>query len=210
MSPLPTIECKPDGPYLVKNLGELKNSKGEVVDTKPVVALCRCGASANKPFCDGSHQKIGFSSARLNDGSKDRQKNYTGQAITVHDNRSICVHSEKCIKGLGSVFNVKNRPWINPDAATVAQIIEAVNRCPSGALTYTLADAAAEDAPPLASIRIAPNGPYVIRGQAELKDVALAQGAPADRYTLCRCGASKNKPFCDGAHHHSGFKDEKN
>ncbi len=58
----PTIECAPNGPYLVKNLENLQNSKGDRIPTKPVIALCRCGGSANKPFCDGTHEKIGFKS----------------------------------------------------------------------------------------------------------------------------------------------------
>ena len=71
MSQSPTITCKPNGPYLVSNLGDFKNSQGERIPTKPVMALCRCGGSANKPFCDGTHQKNGFSDAKQVDGSAD-------------------------------------------------------------------------------------------------------------------------------------------
>ena len=51
----PTVECSPNGPYLVKDLGNLENSRGESIPTKPFTALCRCGGSKNKPFCDGTH-----------------------------------------------------------------------------------------------------------------------------------------------------------
>ena len=56
----PTIECSEDGPYLVRNLEKLQNSRGEPLPTRRTIALCRCGGSANKPFCDGTHKKIGF------------------------------------------------------------------------------------------------------------------------------------------------------
>jgi CDGSH-type Zn-finger protein len=60
MSDRPTIECKLNGPYLVKNLEDLRDSRGGRIRAKPVMALCRCGGSANKPFCDGTHWSIGF------------------------------------------------------------------------------------------------------------------------------------------------------
>ena len=64
---VPVIECAPDGPYLVKNLVRLRNSRGENLATKPVAALCRCGRSSTKPYCDGTHKTVGFSGARGKD-----------------------------------------------------------------------------------------------------------------------------------------------
>ena len=58
-SPKPNITAAPDGPYLVKDLATLSNQRGPI-ETRPVIALCRCGASSNKPFCDGSHWSIEF------------------------------------------------------------------------------------------------------------------------------------------------------
>ncbi|MGH6891718.1 MAG: CDGSH iron-sulfur domain-containing protein, partial [Dongiaceae bacterium] len=78
----PVIECKPNGPYLAKGLDRLTNSKGERLETRPVTALCRCGGSGNKPFCDGTHARIGFSDARSADGRNNRRRNYVGQRIT--------------------------------------------------------------------------------------------------------------------------------
>ena len=95
----PVIEARPDGPYIVKNLETLRNSRGEALPTKPVLALCRCGASANKPFCDGTHSKIEFSGKRLTDGSADKPDTYVGQVITINDNRSICAHAGYCTTG---------------------------------------------------------------------------------------------------------------
>jgi CDGSH-type Zn-finger protein len=205
MSQAPIIECKPDGPYLVKNLANLRNSKGERLPTKPVTALCRCGGSANKPFCDGTHTKNGFSSARLADGGDDKLASYKGKTIAIHDNRSICAHVGHCTDGLDKVFDGKRQPWIDPDGAAAQAIIAVIKKCPSGALSYTIAGGApAEAGPP--SISAIADGPFAVTGGALMPGQAFAQGAPADHFTLCRCGASRNKPFCDGSHWDAGFK----
>ena len=74
MSSTPEIDCRPNGPLKVTNLAELRNSKGELLPTEPVVFLCRCGGSANKPFCDGTHKKNGFSGAKESDGKADQEE----------------------------------------------------------------------------------------------------------------------------------------
>jgi len=77
----PTIECSQNGPYLVRNLQNLRNSKGESIPTKPVIALCRCGGSAKKPFCDGTHSKLGFSSRKVAEGTRDKRQDYVGKGL---------------------------------------------------------------------------------------------------------------------------------
>ena len=204
----PSIECKPNGPYLVRNLEDLRNSRGEAIGAKPVMALCRCGGSANKPFCDGSHQTNGFSGVRLADGRGDRRERYAGTRIAIHDNRSICAHAGRCTDGLASVFKYKSEPWIDPAGADVEAIIGAIGRCPSGALSYTLDGVEGRDQPEAPSITVARDGPYEVAGEVGLPEQSWAQGASPTRFTLCRCGGSKNKPFCDGTHWRIGFKDE--
>lgn len=205
----PTIACAPNGPYLVKNLEGFENSKGEALPVKPVVALCRCGGSASKPYCDGTHKTNGFSDANLPGKSKTHRKSYPGKQITIQDDRSICAHAGYCTDGLASVFNSESTPWIIPDNGTVDEIIAVVRRCPSGALSYSIADFTPEEtASP--TITVTKDGPYAVAGGCQLENMALADGAPADRYTLCRCGASKNKPFCDGSHWDAGFQDDRN
>ena len=208
MSDRPTIECKPNGPYLVRNLEYLRGSTGDRLETRPDMALCRCGGSANKPFCDGTHRKNGFSGARLADGSADKRESYPAKGITIHDNRSVCAHAGRCTDGLASVFKVKSEPWIDAEGGTVEQIIETIHRCPSGALSYTL-DGAAGGADPQRqpSITVSKDGPYEVTGGVGLPEAAWAQGASTEHYTLCRCGGSRNKPFCDGTHWSIGFKD---
>lgn len=210
MSQEPTIECKPNGPLLVKDLEELRNSKGDSIPTKPVMALCRCGGSANKPFCDGTHRTNGFSGARLVDGSADKRDDYRGRGITIHDNRAICAHAGHCTEGLASVFKYGSEPWIDPDGAKAEAIIETIRKCPSGALSYSLEGVEERDQPRPPGITVTKDGPYAVVGGVRLVEQAWGEGASTEHYTLCRCGASKNKPFCDGTHSSIGFKDDKN
>lgn len=206
----PTIECKPNGPYLLKGLSMLRNSRGETIAVDAVVALCRCGGSATKPFCDGSHRRNGFSDARQTDGSADHRDEYPAARITIHDNRGICAHAGICTDRLSRVFKYGSEPWIDPSGADVAAIIETVRACPSGALSYSLdgVEAARPERPP--TITVTKNGPYAVVGSVELVSVAWGRGASTEHYTLCRCGASKNKPFCDGSHWDAAFRDDEN
>ena len=206
----PRIECVPNGPLRVHGLPRLSNSKGAVLSTKEVTALCRCGGSKNKPYCDGTHRTNGFASAKLDGRRADRVDSYAGKRITIHDNRSVCAHSGRCTDGLPKTFRYGVEPFIDPDADPVERVIEAVNKCPSGALSYSIeADAAASIGDALASepaIVVTP-GPYAVMGKFGI-DESLNRGASPQRVTLCRCGGSKNKPFCDGTHWAIEFKDE--
>lgn len=207
--PRPTIACAPNGPYIVKHLEALRNASGEL-ETKPQIALCRCGGSANKPFCDGSHTTNGFSSEKLADGSKDKRDNYVGQEITIHDNRGICAHAGRCTDGLAAVFRLKEEPWIHPNSAKAEEIIAIVKQCPSGALSYSIENVEDRDQDRDPAIMVAKNGPYVVTGGPELIGETRGEGASTEHFTLCRCGGSKNKPFCDGTHWSIEFTDDKN
>ncbi|MEO8202626.1 MAG: CDGSH iron-sulfur domain-containing protein [Betaproteobacteria bacterium] len=206
MNQPPVIDCKPDGPYLVSNLEDLRDAAGAAITAKPVMALCRCGGSANKPFCDGTHAKNGFSGARLADGSTDKRDSYAGKGIVIHDNRSICAHAGRCTDGLGTVFKYKSEPWIDPAGGGVEAIVDTVRSCPSGALSYTLDGVEGPDDASEPSITVSKDGPYEVAGAVQLPGVQWAKGAASGRFTLCRCGASRNKPFCDGTHWSVGFK----
>ena len=205
-----TIECSPNGPILVKNLQTLRNSKGEPLPIKPVIALCRCGASARKPFCDGTHTKNGFSDEKRTDGALDKRESYTGTSITIHDNRGICSHASTCADDLEAVFNADREPWVDPDGAPVQQIIDVIKRCPSGALSYSVDGTEHRDQIRKPGITVSKDGPYLVVGGIELQDVQKGEGASDEHYALCRCGGSANLPFCDGAHRNNKFRDEKN
>ncbi len=209
VSPKPSVTPTPDGPYLVKDLENLVNRNGPI-EAKPTMALCRCGGSGNKPFCDGTHAKIGFSSAKLEGWVEDERENYEREQITIHDNRGICAHAGRCTDGLSSVFRLKQEPWIDPDAGSRDDIIATVRRCPSGALSYSVDGVENRDREGEPAIFVSPNGPYVVSGAPDLLETVRAEGASTEHFTLCRCGGSKNKPFCDGTHWHQGFTDDKN
>ena len=199
----------PNGPYLVEDLKNLSNQKSSI-ETSLSMALCRCGGSGNKPFCDGTHKKNGFSSAKLEGRVTDKRDNYEGKTITIHDNRGLCAHAGYCTDGLASVFRQKKEPWIIPNAATHDEIIATINKCPSGALSYSVNDTEHRDRQEEESILVSPDGPYVISGEPELSNTKRGEGASTEHFTLCRCGGSKNKPFCDGTHWYIKFRDEKN
>ncbi len=205
----PSIKPTPDGPYLVKNLERLANRNGPI-EAPATMALCRCGGSGNKPFCDGTHAKIGFSSAKLDDRVPDQREDYEAEQITIHDNRGICAHAGHCTDGLPSVFRLKQEPWIDPQAAPPEQIIATIRQCPSGALSYTVDGVEHRDREGSPAILVSPHGPYVVTGGPELLDTARGEGASTEHFTLCRCGGSKNKPFCDGSHWYNNFRDDKN
>lgn len=212
----PEIACLPNGPYYLLNdvtprvIPHIQKSGGEPCKTITGVALCRCGGSSNKPFCDGTHGTNGFSGANLAEGARDKRDNYRGKSITIHDNRGICAHAGACTDNLSSVFKMGNEPWIDPDGAAVAEIIKTIQKCPSGALSYSIDGVEHRDQDREPMVTVTKDGPYAITGGIGLIDQALAQGASSEHYTLCRCGASKNKPFCDGSHWRVGFKDDAN
>jgi len=210
----PKIACLPNGPlYLINNqekiqVENLQNSNGEKYSNIRGVALCRCGASKNKPFCDGTHSLIGFKSQRLEQSLDPKKKDYVGQQIIVHDNRAVCCHSAICLRTLATVFDVNKRPWINPNSDAVQKIIETVKKCPSGALSYTIDGTEYKDYENKPMVTVSKNGPYFVTGGIELLGESFTEGVSKEHYTLCRCGASKIKPFCDGTHAQVGFRDD--
>lgn len=201
------IELIKNGPLVAKGIKQCKNSRGEPLDVQENMYLCRCGGSQKKPFCDGTHKKIGFSDARVA-GSGPAPKDYVGRQITIHDNRSVCAHIGYCTEHSPEVFRLKQEPWIDADGDAADKTIRTIDICPSGALSYSINRAAQQVESTMPCIQILRDGPYFVTGGVKL----ACDAAPhiPDRYTLCRCGASKNKPYCDGSHWDSGFRDEKN
>ena len=130
------IVTLPNGPlYLINNrepkvVENLVNSKDEKLSNIQGIALCRCGASKNKPFCDGTHSIIGFSSKNNDDNDNNKNKisskgkSYVGKKITIHDNRKICSHAAECVNNLPSVFRLNQRPWINPKQLLLRKLLK--------------------------------------------------------------------------------------
>ncbi len=198
----PKITPTENGPYLVSNVTAIvRPTDGKVVEVRGGrAALCRCGGSSNKPFCDGTHKKNGFTSAKDPDRVPDRREEYAGKEITIHDNRGLCAHSARCTDTLKSVFRLGTEPWIDPDGATRDEIVRTISTCPSGALSYSIDGIERRDRGGEPRVTLWPNGPYAIVGGADLEDTELLEGATLDHFDLCRCGKSTNKPFCSGAH----------
>ena len=109
-----SITPTPDGPYLVNGLKNFVNQNGPI-ETKETMALCRCGGSANKPFCDGTHATVGSTDEKSNDRRPDKRDNHIGKEITVHDNRGIFDHAGHCTDSPKSVFLLGKEPFVDPD-----------------------------------------------------------------------------------------------
>ncbi|RUV35426.1 CDGSH iron-sulfur domain-containing protein [Mesorhizobium sp. M7A.F.Ca.MR.148.00.0.0] len=112
-----------------------------------------------------------------------------------------CIHSRNCVLGDPHVF-VPNAPgqWIHPEAASVEKIVAIAESCPSGAITYVRKDGRPQEQSPVVNtVRLRENGPLAVHAEIVL------DGETSYRATLCRCGASESKPFCDGSHNKSGF-----
>jgi CDGSH-type Zn-finger protein/uncharacterized Fe-S cluster protein YjdI len=140
--------------------------------------------------------------------SESKQHRYGGSSIDVVWDSRLCIHVGECTRAHGELFEAGRHPWCEPDRAGAEVVAEVVERCPTGALSYTRANGGAAEAPPAAnSITVANNGPLYARGELEI------EGAPADaaglhsRAALCRCGRSANKPFCDNSHEQAEFRD---
>ncbi len=126
-----------------------------------------------------------------------------GEHIQVSFNTVRCIHSRFCVLGAPAVFKA-NTPgeWIFPDKMPVEALVAVAQNCPSGAVTYVRRDGGpAEAAPPVNTAHIRENGPYAIRADMTLNGESIGY-----RATLCRCGASAHKPYCDGSHNAAGFK----
>lgn len=217
MSASPQLRVSPDGPYLLTGNAELVDYLGVTTDRPTHAALCRCGRSSTKPFCDGSHAAAAFSGDKDANRVPDKRDTYVGQQVTIYDNRGLCAHSGFCTDRLNSVFHLGEEPFVTPSGGRLDDIIRAVRKCPSGALSFGL-DGAEDrqhvDQPRLPRVEISKDGPYRITGTIELLDakgspVVRPEGTSAEHYSLCRCGSSLNKPFCSGMHWSVAFADSR-
>ena len=223
------ITIRKNGPYVINGGVPLVEKKrigsdaGEPIawqktnahQTDETYELCRCGHSSTKPFCDGTHERIAFDGTEtaLTTLTSERQETINGQGIKVKVDRSFCMHSKFCFNKASGI-----RKLIPESAETTikSNIIAMVDRCPSGAFSYELpVEGKFQTIEATVPKEIAVIGDDQIQDAAgplwvtgEIK-IVRSDGGPVEvrnRVTLCRCGESKNKPFCDGSHIKIKFK----
>ena len=139
---------------------------------------------------------------------KDITKKYTNGEVTVVWKPSECIHSGLCFRGLGEVFDPRKRPWVTIGGAATDKIVEQVKKCPSGALSYFLNRNADENAVMVEAetiVETVQNGPLLVYGNVNVKDHLGAITKKNNVTAFCRCGASTNKPYCDGSHKRVNF-----
>ena len=132
-------------------------------------------------------------------------REYRGQDIMVSFDARRCAHAAECVKGLPQVFDTQAKPWIQPDKAAAEAVAATVARCPTGALKVRWPDGRVAPAPAKNEAQIQADGPLMMSGRLEVCDAAGTPVSLESRLALCRCGASQNKPYCDGSHAGVGF-----
>jgi CDGSH-type Zn-finger protein len=220
------IEIVKDGPYIVS--GNVPLSKENAIRDKRNIpadwklgekypdlesyALCRCGASKNKPYCDGSHADIGFDGTETASRQpySEVAKRYEGAELDLLDQRELCAGAQFCHRA-GGVWDLAENA-ADPKAKQLA--IEIVGQCPTGRLVICDKSTGKPLEPPFEkTITVLEDpgrhcsGPLWVKGGIPIHSSDGTEYEVRNRVTLCRCGQSGNKPFCDGTHVDIGFKD---
>ncbi len=135
-------------------------------------------------------------------------KRYAGENYEVTWDRRLCIHVGECGRADNELFTSGREPWCRPDAASDDEVVDVVERCPSGALVHISKKGAPSEAPaPANTVHVANNGPLYLRGDLQIDGASEDMAGVKWRAALCRCGLSKNKPFCDNSHEAGGFVD---
>ena len=134
-------------------------------------------------------------------------KNYSNGEVTIVWKAESCIHSGICVKGLPQVFQPKDRPWIKIEQASTEELVNQVKQCPSGALSYFMNSEEDQTSEALETkVEVRENGPLLVYGTLHIthKDGSLETKNKTTAF--CRCGSSKNKPYCDGSHVKNDFR----
>lgn len=177
--------------------------------------LCRCGHSANKPYCDGTHKETGFEGTEVasNEPYEDGAKRYTGYEVDLLDNEQYCASMRFCDRGAGAWQAAMD----SADPAAKQMAIEEACNCAAGRLTVVDKDGLSiepelpQEISPVEDTAAGWRGPLWVKGGIEIEGADGTQYEVRNRVTLCRCGESSNMPFCDTSHlrcpHMQGFDD---
>ncbi len=132
---------------------------------------------------------------------------YESDEITVTWDKFKCIHAKECVHGLPGVFNINEKPWIQPGKETADKVAEVVMKCPTGALQFQRKEGGAEEtAPDQNTLTIAEDGPLYVAGDIKIKNADGELITEETRVALCRCGLTSNKPYCDNSHIKADFK----
>jgi len=143
----------------------------------------------------------------MNNGN-DNVRHYSDDAIEITYDPHRCIHAAECTRGLPAVFDTNRRPWIMPSEANAGEIARVIARCPSGALHFKRRDGGSDETPELPTTIVpTAGGPLYVRGLVQLRSADDNAVFEDVRMALCRCGQSRNKPFCDNSHLYVGFDD---
>jgi CDGSH-type Zn-finger protein len=201
----PKIEEREDGPLFTRGITTMTGQDGPI-EVKDSMALCRCGSSKSKPFCDGSHKDSHFKSRGGKPAGRNRLITYEGEEVSVNYNPMLCSHAAECGRLASHMFNPAITPWVQPDNGTLLEVEAVIAACPSGALSLATSSGAEHRFADRAEIEVERHGPYWVKDVPPpvLQD---AEGSSQEKYVLCRCGLSGNKPFCDGSHRDAKWRD---
>jgi CDGSH-type Zn-finger protein len=177
-------------------------------------ALCRCGRSATKPFCDGAHQRVGFDGTETASRAPyaEQARQIDGPALVLEDAQALCAFARFCDRE-GQVWNLV---LASDQTAAAALVRQQAGDCPGGRLRARQLGAAGgaviepHFAPSIGLVQDTAkgvSGPLWVRGGVAVLSADGQAYEPRNRVALCRCGASANKPFCDGSHVAAGFQD---
>jgi len=144
--------------------------------------------------------------------STGKVKEYSNDELTVIWKPDLCIHAKECVHRLPEVYDPKGRPWITPENASAQQLKDQIDACPSGALTYKMNDGsdASNDTKvsdtEATKVQVLPNGPMLVHGELDIENSNGQKVRKSKTTAFCRCGASKDKPYCDGTHNQIDFK----
>ncbi len=140
--------------------------------------------------------------------SEQEKYTFSGEKIDVQWDGRLCIHIGECGQSAGELFVGGRQPWCQPDLTSAEDVVDVVERCPSGSLTYARKDGGDAETPDFENtVTVGYNGPYFVRGDLEIANAPPDMEGVAKRAALCRCGQSKIKPFCDNSHEKAGFRD---
>jgi len=134
-------------------------------------------------------------------------KEYINGDVTVVWEPGKCIHAALCANGLPKVFRPTEKPWISAESASEQELVDQIKKCPSGALSYYLKGEKNQEAMELETkVEVLENGPLLVYGTLKVTDKEGNIETKNKTTAFCRCGASANKPYCDGSHMKSGFE----